>query len=97
MRPFLIDTDAGSDDAVALVMALRRSAVQIEAITVVAGNVPLESAVQNALYVCELCEREVPVHAGADRPLARAPGSSMRYTAKPHFYHSKADAVQAGR
>lgn len=71
MRPFLIDTDAGSDDAVALVMALRHRGVEIEAITVVAGNVPLESAVQNVLYVCALCEREVPVHAGADRPLTR--------------------------
>ncbi len=71
MRPFLIDTDAGSDDAVALIMALRHPAVEIAAITVVAGNVPLDKAVQNALYVCELCERAVPVHAGADRPLRR--------------------------
>jgi purine nucleosidase len=71
MRPFLIDTDAGSDDAVALVMALRHRAIETKAITVVAGNVPLESAVQNALFVCELCEREVPVHAGADGPLER--------------------------
>ena len=72
MRPFLIDTDAGSDDAVALVMALRNEEILIEALTVVAGNVPLEKAVQNCLYVRELCEREVPIHAGADRPIERA-------------------------
>ena len=71
MRPFLIDTDAGSDDAVALIMALRSPEISVEAITVVAGNVPLEQGVQNVLYVCELCEAEVPVFAGRDRPLKR--------------------------
>jgi purine nucleosidase len=69
-RRFLIDTDTASDDAVALVMALRHPDVEVVAITVVAGNVPLDQAVQNALYTAELCERaDVPVHAGAGAPL----------------------------
>lgn len=71
MRPFLIDTDAGSDDAVALVMALRHAGVRVEAITVVAGNVPIEKAVQNTLYVTELCGSASPVHVGASAPLER--------------------------
>lgn len=71
MRPFLIDTDTASDDAVALIMALRSPGVRIEGITVVAGNVPLEQAVRNALYTVELCGEEVPVYAGAGEPLAR--------------------------
>ena len=71
MRPFLIDTDAGSDDAVAVVMALRHPCVDVKAITVVAGNVPLGQGVRNALYFAELCDALVPVHAGADRPLLR--------------------------
>jgi len=71
MRRLLIDTDTASDDAVALVMALQDPAVHIEAITVVAGNVALDQAVQNALYTVELCGASVPVHAGADRPLRR--------------------------
>ena len=70
-RPFLIDTDAGSDDAVAIVMALRHADVDVRAITVVAGNVPLEQGVLNSLYFAELCQAAVPVHAGADRPLLR--------------------------
>ena len=41
MRRFLIDTDTASDDAVALIMALRWPDVQVDAITVVSGNVPL--------------------------------------------------------
>lgn len=70
-RRFLIDTDTASDDAVALVMALRESAISVEAITVVAGNVPLDQAVQNALYVVELCGAGVPVHPGRAEPLMR--------------------------
>jgi purine nucleosidase len=71
-RHFLIDTDAGSDDAVALVMALCHPEVQVEAITVVAGNVPVDQGVQNALYTVELCQQAVPVHRGMPAPLTRA-------------------------
>jgi purine nucleosidase len=71
-RTFLIDTDTASDDAVALIMALRSSDVRVTAITVVAGNVPLEQATRNALYTVELCGSDVPVYAGAAMPLIRA-------------------------
>jgi purine nucleosidase len=70
-RPFAIDTDTASDDAVALVMALRHPGVAVEVITVVAGNVPLAQGVQNACYTVALCGAAVPVHAGAVTPLAR--------------------------
>lgn len=70
-RAFLIDTDTASDDAVALVMALRHPGVEVVAITVVAGNVPLPEALQNALYVRDLVGSDVPVHAGCAEPLAR--------------------------
>lgn len=70
-RPFLIDTDTASDDAVALLMALRHPGADVRAITVVAGNVPLEQGVQNALYTCELAGADVPVHAGAAAPRVR--------------------------
>ncbi len=70
--PLLIDTDTASDDAVALIMALRSPHVRVEGITVVAGNVPLEQAVRNALYTVELCGADVPVYVGAAEPLERA-------------------------
>lgn len=69
--PLLIDTDTASDDAVALVMAFKHPDVRVEAITVVAGNVPLEQGVQNALYTRALCGADAPVYAGAARPLLR--------------------------
>ena len=70
-RVFLIDTDTASDDAVALIMALRAPDVRVAAITVVAGNVPLQQATRNALYTVELCGANTPVHRGADKPLLR--------------------------
>jgi purine nucleosidase len=74
-RPFLIDTDTASDDAVALIMALRAFNVKVIAITTVAGNVPVAQSTKNALYTVELCGSaagaKVPVYSGADNPLLR--------------------------
>ncbi|QMV18851.1 nucleoside hydrolase [Granulicella sp. 5B5] len=70
-RTVLIDTDTASDDAVALIMALRSPYVCVAAITVVAGNVPVEQATRNALVTVELCGAEVPVYTGAAKPLCR--------------------------
>lgn len=71
MRKFLIDTDTASDDAVAMCMALAHPDIDVLGFTVVAGNVPLDQAVQNALYTVELCGSETPVYAGAPAPMAR--------------------------
>jgi purine nucleosidase len=69
-RPFFIDTDTASDDAVALVIALRHPDIDVVGIGIVAGNVPLDLAVQNALYTRELVDRiDVPVHVGEATPL----------------------------
>ncbi|MGD0133617.1 MAG: nucleoside hydrolase [Bryobacteraceae bacterium] len=67
----LIDTDTASDDAVALIMALRAKNAQVVAISTVAGNVPVQQATRNALYVTDLCRVNVPVYQGAEKPLAR--------------------------
>src|SRR5919108_1638340 len=70
MKPsFLIDTDTASDDAVALIMALRSSSVRVLGITAVAGNVGVQQAARNALYTTELCGSDVPVFVGAEKPL----------------------------
>ena len=70
--PFLIDTDTASDDAVALIMALRSPQVEVLAITTVAGNVDVHQASRNALYTAQLCDSRVPVFMGAEQPLKRA-------------------------
>jgi len=68
-RTFLIDTDTASDDAVAIIMALRAPDVRVAAITTVAGNVDVRQSTRNALYTVELCGADVPVYMGADKPL----------------------------
>jgi len=70
-RTVLIDTDTASDDAVALIMALRSPLVTVAAITVVAGNVSVEQSTSNALYTAELCDSGVPIYTGATKPLVR--------------------------
>jgi inosine-uridine nucleoside N-ribohydrolase len=68
----IIDTDPGVDDALALLLAMRSPELQIEGITAVAGNVPLELALPNALRMVEIAGRDdIPVAAGAKGPLLR--------------------------
>jgi purine nucleosidase len=71
-RSLVIDTDTGSDDAVALIMAFNHPDCTVRAVTVVAGNVPLESCVRNALITADLVgQQQVPVFVGLDKPLLR--------------------------
>lgn len=70
-RKMWIDTDMGSDDAVALIMALQSDTVDVVGISALAGNVPLEQATLNARFVAELCESDVPVYSGAAKPFLR--------------------------
>ncbi|HUS42691.1 MAG TPA: nucleoside hydrolase [Ilumatobacteraceae bacterium] len=71
-RSIVIDTDTASDDAVALVLAVREPSVDVRAVTVVAGNVPIDLAVRNAIVTLDLAGgSDIAVHAGSDRPLAR--------------------------
>lgn len=67
--PVLIDTDPGLDDAIALWLALAAPELAPLAVSVTGGNVGLDLTLRNARAVVGLSGRDVPVHAGADRPL----------------------------
>ena len=70
--PILLDCDPGHDDAIALLLALASPELELLGVTTVAGNQTLEKTTANALRVLEFAGRgDVPVAAGADRPLAR--------------------------
>ncbi|HYX89350.1 MAG TPA: nucleoside hydrolase [Gaiellaceae bacterium] len=72
--PILIDCDPGHDDAIALLLALASPEVELLGVTTVAGNQTVEKTTANALRVLELAGRgDVPVAAGAPRPLVRGP------------------------
>jgi len=68
----LLDCDPGHDDAIALLLALASPEVELLGVTTVAGNQTLDKTTANAIRVLELAGRaEVPVAAGAERPLVR--------------------------
>jgi purine nucleosidase len=76
-RTFWIDTDTASDDAVALIMAFMNPNIEVAGLSIVAGNVPLDMGVQNALYTAELCAASAPVYVGAAKPLSRDLGTAQ--------------------
>jgi inosine-uridine nucleoside N-ribohydrolase len=68
----ILDCDPGHDDAIALLLALASPELELLGVTTTYGNQTLEKTTTNALRVLELVERtDVPVAAGAERPLAR--------------------------
>src|SRR2546422_6753208 len=72
--PILLDCDPGHDDAIALLLALASPELELLGVTTVAGNQTLEKTTANAIRVLEFAgHADVPVAAGADRPLVREP------------------------
>jgi inosine-uridine nucleoside N-ribohydrolase len=74
----ILDCDPGTDDAVAILLALASPELNVLAITVAGGNVGLDRTLPNALALTALAGSAVPVHAGADRPLLGAFVSETR-------------------
>ena len=73
-RRVILDCDPGHDDAMAILLAAASPAIELQAITTVAGNQTLEKTTLNARRVCSAAGiTDVPVAAGCDRPLQRDP------------------------
>jgi len=69
-KKMIIDTDPGTDDALAILLAVNSPELDIRAITIVAGNVTADLGLENALKVMSLAGRcEVPIARGATHPL----------------------------
>jgi purine nucleosidase len=68
----IIDTDPGTDDSMAILLALNSPELKVEAFTVVPGNVVAQQGLENALKIVSLAGRcDVPVAAGAQHPLTQ--------------------------
>jgi pyrimidine-specific ribonucleoside hydrolase len=86
--PILLDVDTGADDALALLLAMRSQALDVRAITCVAGNHELSNVVDNTLKLLDLIDApDVPVAAGMQQPLLEA----MRPTFPLHGADGMAD------
>ena len=69
-KKIIFDTDPGTDDAMALMLALHSPELDVRAITVVPGNTTAKQGLENALRMVSLANRcEIPVAAGAQHPL----------------------------
>lgn len=68
-KKVILDVDTGSDDAIALMVALRSPELEVLGITTVNGNKPVENTTENTLRVVDLLESDVPVFMGCATPL----------------------------
>ena len=79
-QALIIDCDPGVDDAVALMLAFGAEALELLAVTAVGGNVPVEKTTRNARMLRQIAGRgDVPVFAGAARPLRREPAGAGEF------------------
>lgn len=70
--PVILDCDPGHDDAIALILALASPELDVLAVTTSAGNQTPDKTLNNALRILTLLGRDdIPVAAGAPKPLAR--------------------------
>ena len=86
MRRVVIDTDPGTDDALALMMTLNSPDLVVEGITTVGGNATLSETTENALRLMEYLDgpdSDMPVAVGADRP------AKGLYSHAYHFHGSE--------
>lgn len=71
-KKVILDCDPGIDDALALMLALSLPEIEVIGITVVCGNVPVETGAKNALQVLQWMNRtDIPVYIGEAKPLKR--------------------------
>ncbi|SFG56217.1 purine nucleosidase [Halopelagius inordinatus] len=72
-RRVIVDTDTAGDDTQAILLLATADSVELEAVTIAAGNVEFDYHVENAKYTLEVADAadEVPVYEGARRPLVK--------------------------
>ena len=69
-KPIIIDCDPGVDDALAIILSLKHSSLDLKAVCTVSGNGDLENTTQNGLKVLSLCGREdIPLYRGSAKAL----------------------------
>jgi len=72
MKPkIIIDTDAGHDDALALMLLVKSQQFDIQAVTTVAGNSDIKNVTRNAKAILDLLETTLPIYSGYETPLQR--------------------------
>lgn len=78
-QKLIIDTDPGIDDAMAIHYAFAHEALDLIGLTTIFGNVFVEQATRNALWLTDQASRPIPVSQGAATPLAITPNAPSHY------------------
>ncbi|MGJ7076312.1 nucleoside hydrolase [Morganella morganii] len=79
MTKIIMDCDPGVDDAVAILLALASSEIELLGVTTVAGNVELDKVHENARRILALASRpDIPLARGCGRPLLARRGWNYR-------------------
>lgn len=68
----IIDTDAGHDDVLAMILLVKSKRVDIKAIATVAGNSTVRNATRNTAFTLDLLNRrDIPIFSGKSNPIKR--------------------------
>lgn len=87
-RHFVIDTDCGVDDSMAVMIALAVSkhglsgdtdVMKIDAITAVGGNIGVDKVLVNCAKICQVIDIKVPIYRGSETPLIKDPIDATKY------------------
>lgn len=79
-KKIILDCDPGVDDALAILLALKSKRLDVQAITIVAGNETVEAATANAVYIATMVDDlYVPIYSGSSQPMTRT-------LASDHFF-----------
>jgi purine nucleosidase len=76
---WIVDTDAGVDDAVALLTAMHRTGIEWAGLTSVSGNAPEDLVAKNLCYLLDWMDKDIPVYRGAVKPMFREPERSLDF------------------
>lgn len=68
----ILDVDTGTDDAVAIMAAVKHPDIDLVAVCSVAGNKPLVNTTENSLRVLQALGSDVPVYRGCAQPLVKS-------------------------
>jgi len=84
-KKVILDVDTGSDDAIAIMVALKSEKLKVEGICTVWGNLGVEQTTFNTLAVCEVLNMDVPVYAGCPHSMVKdlTPGRVPESDIKP--------------
>ena len=80
LRPLIIDTDPGADDAIAIMMMKGSGLFDIRAICPVNGNSPLKDTVENTLKLCTYFDIDTRICVGAERPLLKGTTTNSNFS-----------------